>query len=102
MSPGEVSFFDRSAVAKARNVSKEAAVVKRIEKTRQQRPIDELYEAKERREKEQRANERAQKIREKEQAELWKKDKEERSYDRLFTDEKMTTNATPMDEDDFM
>lgn len=107
MEPGQVAYHKKQDVRYNRNIEKDTPVLKTIEKTREWKEIE---LAKLQQERLKRENAREKKFKQ-QQAEQSKKVEAERkkqaelmSYDRLFTDDNMTSNqgGGDCDSDDFM
>merc|ERR1712228_380345 len=106
MEVGQIGFHSNKAVKKIRQLSKDNAIVNRLNKTKEEKEVDfkaerEGRDKRERDDKKKvfRKEEEARKAEEKSR----KADAELRSYDRLMTDENMTSNKDGgNDSDDFM
>jgi len=106
MDVGQIGFHSNRAVKKIRQLSKDNAIVNRLNKTKEEKEVDfkaerEGRDKRERDEKKKvfRKEEEHRKAEEKSR----KADAELRSYDRLMTDDKMSSNKDGgNDSDDFM
>ncbi|KAF7235734.1 coiled-coil domain-containing protein 25 [Paragonimus skrjabini miyazakii] len=106
MAVGQVGFHSNKAVRKITVDKRSSEVIKRLERTKEDRPNFDLKTEREERDQRMRAKERAaQSARRKAEREAQKireAEAERRSYDRLFVESKMRTNEDGYDSDDFM
>ncbi|KAA3675127.1 uncharacterized protein DEA37_0008917 [Paragonimus westermani] len=106
MAVGQVGFHCNKAVRKITVDKRSSEVIKRLERTKEDRPNFDLKTEREERDQRIRAKERAaQSARRKAEREAQKireAEAERRSYDRLFVESKMRTNEDGYDSDDFM
>jgi len=102
---GQVSFYKDHLVKRVHVAARENAVINRLNKTKQEIQIDHEAELVKRQKAESAAKKsalEATRLAKKELEAKKKKEKEERSYDRLFSEEAMeeARNAHPTEEDD--
>lgn len=106
MEPGQVAFFKKREVRYLKDLERDSAIVKMMEKTREWSEVELALQQQERLKREtsrERKHKQLQKEYEKKQEAERKKRAEEMSYDRLFTDDAMDTNQdADIDSDDFM
>ena len=106
MDVGQIGFHSNKAVKKIRQLSKDNAIVNRLNKTKEEKEVDFKAErdARDRREREdkKRMFKKDEEIR-KAQEKSRKEEAELRSYDRLMTEDNMSSNKDGgNDSDDFM
>ena len=106
MDVGQIGFHSNKAVKKIKQLQRDNTIVNRLNKTKEEKEVDfkAEREARDRREREDKKkqfkkDEEARKVEEKAR----KAESELRSYDRLMTEEKMSSNKDGgNDSDDFM
>ena len=106
MDVGQIGFHNQKAVKKIRLETRDNAIVNRLNKTKVEKELDFRAE-RERRDKNERDDKKRQFKKDEEAKKAEEKARKEaaelRSYDRLMTDEKMSSNKDgDCDSDDFM
>mmetsp|Transcript_3968 Transcript_3968/g.5578 ORF Transcript_3968/g.5578 Transcript_3968/m.5578 type:complete len:225 (-) Transcript_3968:209-883(-) len=98
MVTGQIGFHDDSKVIKVRNVTREREIVKLLEKTKIE-DFPDLAAQRQQRDEDVRAKQKARQREFKKQqaieAERLRKEKEERSYDRLFEKASLSSDSSP-------
>ncbi|THD18100.1 DUF814 domain-containing protein [Fasciola hepatica] len=106
MAVGQVGFHNGKLVRKIVVEKRIGEVIRRLEKTKEERPASELRALREERDQQVRAKEKAaqmaRKKAEREAQKIKEAEAERRSYDRLFVESKMRTNEDGYDSDEFM
>ncbi|CAH8433842.1 unnamed protein product [Dicrocoelium dendriticum] len=106
MAVGQVGFHDPKLTRKLTVEKRISEIIRRLEKTKEERPNFDLRAEREERDQRMRAKEKAaqaaRKKAEREAQKLKEAEAERRSYDRLFVESKMRTNEDGYDSDDFM
>lgn len=106
MDVGQVGFHNGKLVRKIVVEKRIGEVIRRLEKTKEERSTSELRSLREERDQQVRAKEKAaqmaRKKAEREAQKIKEAEAERRSYDRLFVESKMRTNEDGYDSDEFM